>query len=67
MYFYHENYHASYYDAYDVDATLQDLTSRDLSGDDRTSEPIRVPRIVNWLVIVSVVLCAVFTAVDILS
>lgn len=67
MYFYHENHHASYYDAYDLDATLQDLTPRDLSGDDRTFEPVRAPGIVNWLVIVSVALCALFTAVDILS
>ena len=67
MYFYHENYHATYYDAYDVDATLQDMRPLNLSGDDRSFEPIRVPAFLKWLAIVSVPLCAIFTALDILS
>jgi hypothetical protein len=67
MYFYHENYHASYYDAYGTDAGLEDLRSRDRRDDDRIYEPTRIPAILNWLVIVSAALCAFFTAIHGLS
>jgi hypothetical protein len=63
MYFYHENYHASYYDAYGTDADLEDLRLCDRRGDDRTFEPIRIPAILHWLVIVSVALCVTSAAI----
>lgn len=63
MYFYHEDYRDACY----TDADLEDLRSRDRRGDDRTYEPIRFPAILTWLVIVSVALCVVFTAIQGLS
>ena len=60
MYFYHESYHDAYY----ADATLEDLRSRDRRDDDRTYEPIRIPAILNWLVIVSVGLSVIVTAIQ---
>ena len=63
MYFYHEGYHDAYY----ADASLEALTSRDRRDDDPTYEPIRIPAVLNWLVIVSVALCVVITAIHGLS
>ena len=57
MHFYHEGYHDAYY----AEAALEDLRSRDRRDDDHTYEPVRFPAILNWLVIVSVTLCAIFT------
>jgi hypothetical protein len=62
MYFYHECYHDAYYAA-----ALEDLRSRDRRDDDRTYEPIRIPAILNWLVIVTIALCVIFTAIQVLS
>jgi hypothetical protein len=68
MYFYHEGY----YDAYYAAAALEDLRSADRRVDDhrideRTYEPIAIPAIVNWLVIVTIALCVIVTAIQILS
>ena len=63
MYFYHEGCHDAYY----ADAALEDLRSRDRRDDDRTYEPIRIPAILSWLVIVSVALSVIFTAIHALS
>ena len=63
MYFYHEGYHDAYYAA----AALEDLRSADQAVDDRTYEPIGIPAIANWLVIVTIVLCVIFTAIQVLS
>lgn len=63
MYFYHEGYHDAYYAA----AALEDLRSGDRRVDDRTYEPIRIPAILNWLVIVTIAVCVVFTAIQALS
>jgi len=63
MYFYHE----SYLDAYYADAALEDLRSGDQRDDDRTYEPIRFPAILNWLVIVTIALSVIFTAIQVLS
>ena len=61
MYFYHENYHDAYA------AALEDLRPRDRRDDDRACEPIRIPAILNWLVITSVALFVIFTAIHGLS
>lgn len=45
MYFYHEHY----LDAYA--ATLAELGSGERRDDDRAYEPLRMPVIVNWLLI----------------
>lgn len=63
MYFYHEGYCDSYY----TDAALEDARARDRRDDDSTYEPIRTPAILNWLVIMSVALCIVFTTIHVLS
>ena len=63
MYFYHE----SYLDAYYADAALEDLRSGDRRDDDRTYEPIRVPAILNWLLIMTMALCVIVTAIQVLS
>jgi hypothetical protein len=63
MYFYHEGYHDAYY----ADAALEDLRARDRRDDDLTYEPIRTPAILNWLLIVSVALSIIFTAIQFLS
>lgn len=63
MHFYHEGY----YDAYYAEAAFDDLRSRDRRDDDLAYEPIRIPAILNWLVIVSVALCVIFTAIQGLS
>lgn len=63
MYFYHEGYHDAYY----VAAALEDLRSGERPVDDQSYEPIAIPTIVNWLVIVSIALCVIFTAIQILS
>ena len=63
MWFYHEGYRESYY----ADAALEDLRSRERRDDDQAYEPIRIPAILTWLVIVSVALCAIFTAINGLS
>lgn len=63
MYFYHEGYHDAHY----AEAGLDDLWPRHQRGDDRTDEPIRIPAILNWLVIVSVALCAIIAAIHGLS
>jgi hypothetical protein len=68
MYFYHEGYHDAYYAA----AALEDLRSGDRRVDDprvddRTEEPIGIPAIVNWLVIVTIALCVIVTAIQVLS
>jgi hypothetical protein len=62
MYFYHEGYHDAYY----ADAALEDLRSRDLR-DDRNYEPLAIPAILSWLVIVTIALCVIFTAIQVLS
>jgi hypothetical protein len=59
MYFYHEGYHDAYY----AQAALEDLRSRDRRDDDLNYEPIRIPAILNWLVIASVTLCLLTTAI----
>ena len=63
MYYYHESYHDTYY----ADAALEDLRSRDRRDDDQTYEPIRIPAILNWLVMVSVGLTVIVTAIQALS
>ena len=63
MYFYHEAYHDAYY----TQAALEDLRSRDRRDDDRTYEPLRIPAILNWLVAVSVAVCAIFVAINCLT
>ncbi len=63
MYFYHESYHDAYYG----NAALEDLRSADRRVDERTYEPIRLPAILNWLAIVTVGLCVIFTAIEVLS
>jgi hypothetical protein len=63
MCFYHEGYHDAYY----VDAALDDLRSRDRRDDDRTYKPVRIPAILNWLVIVSVAVFIMFAAINGLS
>lgn len=62
MYFYHEGYHEAYYAA-----ALEDLRSGDRRVDDPTYEPIGIPAILNWLVIVTIALCVIFTAIQVLS
>ena len=59
MYFYHEGYHDAYYAA----ALEEDLRSGDRRVDDRSYEPIGIPALLNWLVIVSVALCVIFAAI----
>ena len=61
MYFYHEGY-----DAYYTGAILEDLAARDRPDDDSTYELIQTPAILNWLVIMSVALCIVFTTIHLL-
>jgi len=63
MYFYHEGLHDPYY----ADAALEDLRTRDRRVDDRTYEPIRIPAILNWLAIVTIALCVIVAAIQILS
>ena len=63
MYFYYESYHDPYY----ADAALEDLRTRDRRVDDRTYEPIRIPAILNWLAIVTIALCVIVAAIQILS
>ncbi len=63
MHFYHEGYDDAYY----AEAALEDLRSRDRGDDDQSYEPIRIPAILAWLVIVSVALCVVFTAIHVLN
>ena len=63
MYFYHEGFHDAYY----ADAALEDSRARDRRDDDPTYEPIRTPAILNWLVIMSVALCVISTAIHALS
>ena len=63
MYFYHEGYHETYH----ADAALEDLRPRDRYGEDLTYEPIRIPAILHWVVIMSVALCIIFTAIEVLS
>ncbi len=63
MYFYHEGYH----EAYHADAALDDLRPRERRDDDRTFEPIRTSAITNWLVAMSVALCAIAAVIDLLS
>lgn len=62
MYFYHEGYHGAYYAA-----ALEDLTSGDRQIDHQAYEPIRIPAILNWLVIVTIALCIIFTTIHVLS
>jgi hypothetical protein len=63
MYFYHEGYHDTYYEA----AALEDLRAGDRQVDHQAYEPIRIPAILNWLVIVTIALCVIFTAIQVLS
>lgn len=63
MYFYHESYHDAHY----ADAALEDLRFADRRDDARTYEPIRIPAILNWLVIVTIGLCIIITAIEVLS
>jgi hypothetical protein len=63
MYFYHEGYLDPYYAA----AVLEELRSEDRRLDDRTDEPIGIPAILNWLIIVTAALCVIFTAIQVLS
>jgi len=63
MYFYHEGLHDPYYAA----AALEDLRSGDRRVDDRTYEPIAISAILIWLVIVTIALCVIFTAIQVLS
>ena len=63
MYFYHEGYHDAYYAA----AVLEELRSGERRVDDLAYEPISIPAIVNWLVIVTIALCVIFTAIQVLS
>lgn len=62
MYFYHEGYHEAYYAA-----ALEDLRSGDRRVGDGTYEPIGIPAILNWLVIVSVGLCVIFATIQVLG
>ena len=57
------SYHEGYHDAYYAEAALEDLRSRDRRDDDQSYEPIRIPAILTWLVIMSVALCAISTAI----
>lgn len=63
MYFYHEGYQ----DAHFADAALEDLRSRTRRDDDLSYEPIRIPAILNWLAVMSIALCIIFTAINGLS
>jgi hypothetical protein len=63
MWFYYERYHDANY----AEAALDELRSRDSRDDDQTYEPIRIPAILNWLVIVSVALCIIVMAINGLS
>ncbi len=63
MYFYHEGY----YDAHYPGATLEVFSARDLRHDHSILEPIQTPTVLNWLGIVSVALCIVFTSIHALS
>jgi hypothetical protein len=63
MYIYHEGY----CDAYYTGAILEEVRARDRRDDDSTYEPIQMPAILNWLVIMSVALCVIFTTIHILS
>lgn len=61
MYFYHEHY---------LQADCGDATSEECSDrryDDSAYEPVRFPTIVNWLLSVSVALCAIVAAIQYLS
>jgi hypothetical protein len=63
MYFYHEGYHDAYY----ANATLEDLRSGDRRVEHQAYEPIRIPAILNWLLIVTIALCVILTAIQALS
>jgi len=63
MYFYHEGY----CDAYYTDGMLEELKARTPRDDDSTYEPIKMPAILNWLVIMSVALCIIFATIHVLS
>jgi hypothetical protein len=62
MHFNSEFYHDAHYAA-----ALEDLRSGERRVDDRAYEPIGIPAIVNWLVIVAIALCVIFTAIQVLS
>ena len=64
MWSYHEGHH---HDAYYAEAALEDLRSRDRRDDDQSYEPIRIPAILNWLVIMSVALCVIYAGINGLS
>lgn len=61
MYFYHEDIR----DAYGI--ALDDWGSQHRRDDDQTDEPIQIPAILNWLVMVSVTLCVIVAAIQALS
>jgi hypothetical protein len=63
MYFYHEGYHDAYY----AHAALEDLRTGDRRVDDRTYEPVRIPALLNWLAIVTIALCIIVAAIQVLS
>ena len=63
MYFYHEGY----YDAHYPGATPEVLSARNRRHDQSIFEPIQTPAILNWLAIVSVALCIIFTTIHALS
>lgn len=63
MYIYHEGYCDTFY----TGAILDEVRARDRRDDDSTYEPIQMPVILNWLVIMSVALCVIFTTIHVLS
>ena len=64
MYFYHEGYHD---DAYYAAAALEDLRSGERRVGEHADEPVAIPAILNWLVVVTIALCVIVSAIQILS
>ena len=61
MHFYYETYHDAYAE------TLEDMRHRDRLDGGHACEPIRISAILNWIVAVSVALCAIVAAIQFLS
>ncbi|MBN9308961.1 MAG: hypothetical protein J0I99_04100 [Devosia sp.] len=61
MYFYHEGY----IDA--QSAALEDTGSRERSDGEGVCEAIRMPAILTWLAAVTVALCGIVAAIQLLS